>query len=185
MEELSATFQSRQELWQSRIFAYRSSGLTAKDWCEKNQVSLSALRYWITKTNRSGEKDEPASSETVFAKLPSEEEIAKVMGNAPVTIFSNGLLFVAKVKWRILQTRFGEKCKNWVVYHIAFQCDEMPNFTGVWGCSPQCCFAIFAIYFILQHSPILHSLRKTETLESGNKQNLTTQPDKFCLLQII
>ena len=91
MEKLSATFQSRQELWQSRIFAYRSSGLTAKDWCEKNQVSLSALRYWITKTNRSGEKDEPASSETVFAKLPSEEEIAKVMGNAPVTIFSNGL----------------------------------------------------------------------------------------------
>ena len=59
MEKLSATFQSRQELWQSRISAYRSSGLTVKDWCEKNQVSLSALRYWITKTNQSGEKDDP------------------------------------------------------------------------------------------------------------------------------
>ena len=51
MEKLSATFQSRQELWQSRISACRSSGLTAKDWCEKKQVSLSALRYWITKSN--------------------------------------------------------------------------------------------------------------------------------------
>ena len=40
MEKLSTTFQSRQELWQSRISAYRSSGLTAKDWCEKNVLPM-------------------------------------------------------------------------------------------------------------------------------------------------
>lgn len=37
------------EIWISRIDDFRSSNLTQKSWCEKNDVKISTLRYWIRK----------------------------------------------------------------------------------------------------------------------------------------
>jgi len=37
------------EIWGGRIDDFRSSGLTQKTWCEKNDVKISTLRYWIRK----------------------------------------------------------------------------------------------------------------------------------------
>ncbi|AHM57335.1 hypothetical protein EAL2_c20550 [Peptoclostridium acidaminophilum DSM 3953] len=37
------------EIWVSRIDEFRSSNLTQKAWCEKNDVKISTLRYWIRK----------------------------------------------------------------------------------------------------------------------------------------
>lgn len=39
------------ELWQSRVDSYRASSKSAKIWCTENNISVSALRYWITKFN--------------------------------------------------------------------------------------------------------------------------------------
>ena len=49
----------------SQIEAYRSSGQTAAEWCSQNNVSISNLRYWITKSNR--EKVSSDSSFIAFA----------------------------------------------------------------------------------------------------------------------
>lgn len=40
------------ELWKERIEDYRKSNLKAHEWCEKNNLPLTTLRYWITKFNR-------------------------------------------------------------------------------------------------------------------------------------
>lgn len=37
------------EIWISRIDDFKSSNLTQKAWCEKNDVKISTLRYWIRK----------------------------------------------------------------------------------------------------------------------------------------
>ena len=44
---------TKRELWRVRIDQYRSSGMTAKDWCISKDLSVSSLRYWITKFNKS------------------------------------------------------------------------------------------------------------------------------------
>lgn len=43
---------SSSEIWRERIANYRSSNLKAKEWCNKNNLSLSTLRYWIHKFNK-------------------------------------------------------------------------------------------------------------------------------------
>lgn len=44
------------------------------------------------KQNRSGSEPEQDASDTVFAKLPSEKEVAEAARiSSPVTIFTNGL----------------------------------------------------------------------------------------------
>lgn len=40
---------SKNDLWVLRIDTYRSSGLTAREWCTQNNISMSTLRYWIDK----------------------------------------------------------------------------------------------------------------------------------------
>jgi hypothetical protein len=37
----------RLELWRARVDDYRSSGLSAPKWCQKNEVTLHQLRYWV------------------------------------------------------------------------------------------------------------------------------------------
>lgn len=39
-------------LWQERIQDYRTSQLTAIEWCQQNQVKIHTLRYWINKLNK-------------------------------------------------------------------------------------------------------------------------------------
>jgi len=43
---------NKAEKWKQLISEYRSSGLTAKAWCELNQKSIHKLRYWITQFNK-------------------------------------------------------------------------------------------------------------------------------------
>ncbi len=54
----------------SQVEAFRASGRTAVDWCKENNIQLSTLRYWITKTNR---KDKPAQPGFI-AFVPSTGE---------------------------------------------------------------------------------------------------------------
>ena len=78
---------SKANLWTDRISAFQASGLSRKDWCQQNEVPQSTLGYWSRKIqSQVSEKEE--DSETVFAKLPSVQDIraAENMGNSPVTI---------------------------------------------------------------------------------------------------
>ena len=43
---------SKQELWRLRINEYRSSGLSAQEWCRQNSYTVSILRYWIYRLNK-------------------------------------------------------------------------------------------------------------------------------------
>jgi len=42
--------------WRQQIEALKSSGLSRKAYCEKNQIKLSTLDYWRRKLSRSEEK---------------------------------------------------------------------------------------------------------------------------------
>ncbi|WP_041720940.1 IS66 family insertion sequence element accessory protein TnpA [Alkaliphilus metalliredigens] len=39
-------------MWLERIESYKSRQGSATDWCEENNISLSTLRYWMTKFSR-------------------------------------------------------------------------------------------------------------------------------------
>ncbi|UWO25159.1 hypothetical protein NQ534_01300 [Marvinbryantia formatexigens DSM 14469] len=78
---------SKTDPWTDWISAFQASGLSRKDWCKQNGGPQSTLGYWIRKIQSEvSEKEE--DSETVFAKLPSVQEIrtAENMGNSPVAI---------------------------------------------------------------------------------------------------
>ena len=44
------------EIWQTRINHYHKSKKSARKWCEENNVSVSTLKYWITKFNKEQNK---------------------------------------------------------------------------------------------------------------------------------
>jgi len=75
---------SKAELWKLRINEYRSSGLTAKEWCSQNNISLSTLQYWVRSLNKTrlSKVDNPTP---IFAELPVLTA-ASFLGTAPVTI---------------------------------------------------------------------------------------------------
>ena len=64
---------NKQNLWKSRIEQYRTSGLSAKEWCNENQVSIHAMKYWITKLNKNS-NDESKSLPPVFVAVPSKPD---------------------------------------------------------------------------------------------------------------
>lgn len=75
---------SKEELWKLRINNYRSSGLTAREWCSQNKFPLSTLRYWVHRLN----KTQPSNgddSKPIFAGLPVLTATS-FLGTAPVTI---------------------------------------------------------------------------------------------------
>ena len=78
---------SKAALWADRIHTFQESGLSRKDWCQQNEVPQSTLSYWIRKIQGKATQTE-SSSDPVFAKLPSEQELRydAVAGNSPVTI---------------------------------------------------------------------------------------------------
>ncbi len=80
MTELSL---SKEKMWETRISEYRASGQTARNWCNHNNISISALKYWITKSNRKSNNQE-TSSQPIFAKVSLSEEIQ--IPSASVTI---------------------------------------------------------------------------------------------------
>lgn len=45
----SRSTQSKRTLWRERIASWRRSGLSQKTWCEREQVAVSSLGYWIKK----------------------------------------------------------------------------------------------------------------------------------------
>lgn len=74
-------------LWAGRIAAFKNSGLSRKEWCQKNQVPLSTFGYWFRKM-QTGSPMKEFCEDPIFAKLPSEQEFCsdRITDHAPVTI---------------------------------------------------------------------------------------------------
>ncbi|WP_297422762.1 hypothetical protein [Clostridium sp.] len=60
------------EIWQTRINDYRKSKKSARKWCEENNLSVSALKYWITKFNKEESK---SFSKPEFVPIATVENI--------------------------------------------------------------------------------------------------------------
>ena len=62
----------KQRRWEERIQEFRSSGQTCKAWCREQQIPVATMNYWLRKQKS---EEIPSASETLFAKLPTEEEL--------------------------------------------------------------------------------------------------------------
>lgn len=40
---------NNEQIWKLRIQEYQASGLTQLQWCDKEDIKVSALRYWLRK----------------------------------------------------------------------------------------------------------------------------------------
>lgn len=68
---------NKREIWIKRIQDYKSSGLTAAKWCEKNGLTVHALRYRIHKFNK--EKKQQESNQTQWGSVvPTPSEVTEV-----------------------------------------------------------------------------------------------------------
>ena len=81
------TKEEKCRLWEARIQEFHSSERTCKDWCREQQIPVATMNYWLRKQKNS---EIPSTPETLFAKLPTEEEVIQrtVPGSAyPIRIF--------------------------------------------------------------------------------------------------
>jgi len=86
---------TKTELWTKRIQDFHESGLSRKEWCQKQQIPQSTLGYWIRKQTKEQTKPEQLDV-PVFARLPSEQEISSDLSadGVPVTIYLPGSIRV-------------------------------------------------------------------------------------------
>jgi len=69
----------KRKLWTKRIQDYRTSGLTAAKWCEKNEISIHTLKYWITKFNKEKNQESKKTKWTTIIPAESKTESLKVI----------------------------------------------------------------------------------------------------------
>lgn len=81
------------KLWIKRIQDYRTSGLTAVKWCEKNDISVHILRYKITKFNK--EKKEEYKETQWASVIPAKSTITKEIIKPLKVIIGNSTIEVA------------------------------------------------------------------------------------------
>ncbi len=85
-----ADIANKRHLWQARIEECQNSPMSAKQWCQQNQVAYSTYLYWARKLRLTPELEQKAVPEdTVFAQLPTEREILKGLQGtkAPISMF--------------------------------------------------------------------------------------------------
>lgn len=69
---------------------YRQSGLTAREWCRQNKISLSNLRYWINKINRMSRPidNEASGFIELTRETPQNSGISILLGPYTINISS-------------------------------------------------------------------------------------------------
>lgn len=80
----------KQQLWQSRIEECQNSSLSAKQWCQENQIAYSTYLYWVRKIRLEASSEQKALLKgPVFAQLPSEQDVLNVSKGTeiPVSMF--------------------------------------------------------------------------------------------------
>ena len=57
------------DLWKERVLDYKTSNLKALEWCEKNNLSIATLRYWVTKFNKEKTNEDHQHQADGFVKV--------------------------------------------------------------------------------------------------------------------
>ena len=73
---------SNSEIWREHIANYRSTHLQAKEWCNKNNLSITKLRYWIHKFN----KETATCSDFADGFVPVTQSGIMIHPSAPIVI---------------------------------------------------------------------------------------------------
>jgi hypothetical protein len=69
---------TKRQKWEQHVANYRSSGKSAKVWCEANQVKIHTLRYWISKFHSNLQSKAEASTQWVqIEACKPEQKIAE------------------------------------------------------------------------------------------------------------
>jgi len=61
-------YHENRELWLQRVEGFKNSGLTQINWCEQQNIRVSALRYWLRKLK--DEESSPGIQEWVQLEVP-------------------------------------------------------------------------------------------------------------------
>lgn len=75
----------KNDLWKKRISEYRASNLIARVWCEKNNVSITSMRYWITKFNKESDQ-----RETQWVSVKESPELIDSSPNTSLITINTG-----------------------------------------------------------------------------------------------
>lgn len=80
------------EIWKERIVDYRSSNLKAQEWCDKNNLPISSLRYWVFRFNKEAKNPDNLVNEFVPVATPgiminSTAPIVIRFGNVSVDVY--------------------------------------------------------------------------------------------------
>lgn len=76
-------------MWIKRVAAWRASGQTAAEYCERHGLGLSALRYWAQRARR--EAGATAAAPPVrLARVVRTRPIAELAPVAPVVVIEVG-----------------------------------------------------------------------------------------------
>ncbi len=69
-------------VWQQTVTDCKASGLSARQWCEKNHIKLSTYKYWLTRLN----KQKSSATDICWAEMKIPEEMIKHPTSSFVTI---------------------------------------------------------------------------------------------------
>lgn len=69
--------EEQKQIWLSRLNELTESGLTQQEWCNRNQVAISTLRYWIRKIRV--EEEIKANPSFLRVNVASQENTSKAM----------------------------------------------------------------------------------------------------------
>lgn len=68
--------------WKQIAADYKDSGLSAKKWCENNQLKLNTFKYWLTRINKLNNTEE----NICFAEMKIPADTRKHNGSSSITI---------------------------------------------------------------------------------------------------
>lgn len=89
---------NKQQLWRSRIEECQNSSMSAKQWCQENQIAYSTYLYWARKIRLEAAPEKKALLEDpVFAQLPSEQEVLNVSKRTETSVS----MFLGKIRIEI------------------------------------------------------------------------------------
>lgn len=70
-----------ESIWKQTIADCKASGLSARQWCEKNNINLSTYKYWLTRVN----KQKNSATDICWAEMKIPETV-RHSGSTSITI---------------------------------------------------------------------------------------------------
>jgi len=89
----SLNYNENRQMWMTRVASFRESGMSQSQWCKANEVSLTALRYWLRKLKSSSYSEEETETfEFASLNVPgtcSAKSITLEVGAVKILLYSD------------------------------------------------------------------------------------------------